>query len=68
MNFLSMFGGGGGGGGGGTAATSSARSAAAAGSGNSSVGINSQDFVWIAVAFAGALAVIGILWLVLRKK
>ena len=53
----------GGGGGSGQTATSSARSAAAAGTGSSSVGINSRDVVWIAVAFAGAIALIGLLWI-----
>ena len=69
MDWSSLLGGGGGGmgGGGGQTATSSARSAAAAGNGNSSVGINSQDVVWIAVAFAAALAIVGILWLALKK-
>jgi hypothetical protein len=68
MNFMSLLGGGGmGGGGSGTAATSSARSAASAGGGTSSVGINSRDVVWIAVAFAGALALVGLLWLAFRK-
>jgi hypothetical protein len=66
MNFLSLFGGGGGvsgGGGSGQTATSSARSAASAGGGSSSIGIKSQDVVWIAVAFAGALALVGLLWI-----
>ena len=50
------------GGGSGQTATSSARSAASAGNGSSSVGINSRDVVWIAVAFAGAIALIGLIW------
>jgi hypothetical protein len=66
MNFMSLLGGGGGGGGQPTA-SSSARSAAASGTGNSSVGINSHDVVWIAVAFAGALALVGILWALTKK-
>jgi hypothetical protein len=66
MNFMSLLGGGGGGGGQPTA-SSSARSAAAAGNGNSSVGITSQAVVWIVVAFAGALALIGIIWVITKK-
>ncbi len=70
MNWTSLIGGGGGGmggGGGGQTATSSARSAASAGAGNSSVGINSRDVVWIVAAFAAVLGIIGLLWLALKK-
>jgi len=53
-------------GGGGGAPLSSATSGASAGSGSSSVGVSSRDLVWIAVAFAGALALIGIVWAILK--
>jgi len=66
MNFLSLFGGGGGMGGSGQTATSSARSAASAGGGASSVGIKSQDLVWIIAAIAGAAALIGIVWVITK--
>lgn len=70
MNFLSLFGGGGGGmgGGSGQTATSSARSAASAGGGTNNVGVSSQDILWIGVAFAGALALLGLLWFALKKN
>ncbi len=55
-----------GGGGSGQSASSSARSAAAAGTGASSVGINSKDLVWIVAAVAGALALIGIVWVITK--
>jgi len=64
MNFLALLGGGGGGGGG-QSATSSARSTA--GAGMNSIGIQSQDLVWIAVAFAAALTIVGLLWVAFRK-
>jgi hypothetical protein len=69
MNFMSLLGGGGGmgGGGSGQSASSSARSAASAGGGSSSIGVSSQDVVWIAAAFAGVLLIFGLLWIAVKK-
>jgi hypothetical protein len=67
MNFLGGLLGGGGGGGGGVSASSNS-SGTSAGDAGGNVGLQSKDLVWIAVAFAGALVILGLLWIAFKKN